>query len=489
MNSTKTIQPNEGSLIIIAAQCCICAILIFSCLLYGRFNFQSDSLIYPACLFLVALTIWSFWSWQILTKSLFDPYTLFLVTAVLFNGGQAFLEVFHLNEHGILKGIFSSETILKTLFLVIIGLASFHLGGLLSAATGKVNSPKKQSSEKKPSLSTMQHNCRIVGWSLLTISFFPALLVTKDAILVVLHTGYTALYQQELTTSYSATPNILADFLIPGTLFLLAGSKGRHNSKVISVITIIIYSISRLFLGWRAYAVMPLISLAWLWHCLIRPLPKIFLLGAASLMMFVIFPLIATTRNVAGAERLSIDFLLNSFTSIDNPLLAAISEMGGSMMTIAYTLELVPSVRGFDMGAGYFYALLTLMPNFFWEVHPAIARGTASNWLIWEVDRFTASHGGGLGFSFIAEAYLNFGWFGAPIVLGAIGFLFGKLTLWAIRSGEPAKMAMIASFISFFLFYARDEAVTQIRPLVWYALIPYLGVWPLSLSRSKGLPK
>jgi oligosaccharide repeat unit polymerase len=482
-------RPNGDSLRIIAAQCYIYAILIFSFLLYWLFDFQAESLIYPACLFFVALTIWSFWSWQIVTKSLFDPYILFFISAVLFNGGQAFLEVFHLNEHGILEGSFSSETLLKTLVLVILGLASFHLGALLSAATAKAISPK-QNSEKKASLPTTRDNCHIVGWGLLSIAFLPAVLISKDAILIVLQSGYAALYQQDKITSFNATPQILADFLIPGTLFLLAGSKKRHNGKVVSVITIVIYSLSRLFLGWRGYAIMPLIAFAWLWHSLIRPLPKIFLLSAASLTMFIIFPLVAATRNVAGEERLlSISFLLNSFTSIGNPLIAAISEMGGTMQTIPYTLELVPSVRGFDMGAGYLYALLTLIPNFFWEIHPAIARGTASHWLIWEVDPIIASLGGGIGFSFIAEAYFNFGWFGAPIALGVIGFFFGKLTLWAIRSGEPARMAMIGSFLSFFLFYVRDEACNQVRPLVWYALIPYLGVWTLNWLRSKGLSR
>jgi oligosaccharide repeat unit polymerase len=485
MNAAKIVKPDKDSLIILTAQFCINAILIFLYLLYEPLGFQPESLIYPSCCFLLALTIWSFWSWYILTQSLFNPYLLFFLSALLFNGGQAILEIFHLNEEGILEGEFSSEILLKTLFLVIIGLASFHLGALISAAKAKVISPN-YNSEKEAFISTSRDSYR-VGWGLLTISFFPALFVIKNALSVALSSGYSSLYRQDYGTSFDAAPTVLAGFLIPAALFILSGSKEMRSGRVISGTIIVIYSATKFFLGQRNQAVMPLIAFAWLWHQLIQPIPKAFLLSSAALIMFIVFPLIAATRNFAGQDRLSIDVLVDTFSSIDNPAIAAISEMGASMMTVAYTIELVPRVKDFQMGVDYFYALLTLMPNLFWKLHPTIARGTASDWLVWEVRPVLAASGGGLGYSFIAEAYLNFGWFGAPIALAVIGFLFAKLVLWALRSGDPARMAMIASFTSFILFYARSNSAGELRSLVWYSLIPYLGVCFLSWLRSKGL--
>lgn len=157
-------------------------------------------------------------------------------------------------------------------------------------------------------------------------------------------------------------------------------------------------------------------------------------------------------------------------------------------MTVAHTIELVPSVRNFQMGAEYFYALLTLMPNLFWKVHPTVARGIPDKWLVWEVDTEFAARGGSFGFSFIAEAYLNFGWFGAPIALGMMGLIFAKFTLWAVRSGSPARMATVASFTSFILFFPRAESALMVRSLVWYSLLPYLSVCLLGWLRSKKLP-
>ena len=91
------------------------------------------------------------------------------------------------------------------------------------------------------------------------------------------------------------------------------------------------------------------------------------------------------------------------------------------------------------------------------------------------MDPSFASQGGGFGYSFIAEAYLNWGW-GAPLFLGLVGFLFAKLIVWACREGAPARLAAVASFTGFVLFWARGEAIDVVRPLVWYALIPYLMI-------------
>ena len=72
-----------------------------------------------------------------------------------------------------------------------------------------------------------------------------------------------------------------------------------------------------------------------------------------GVLLFMIFPLVKEIRNIGGEDRLSFGFLIDAFYSIDNPVVKIISEIGGSMRTIAYTLTLVPDSRPFDMGEGY----------------------------------------------------------------------------------------------------------------------------------------
>lgn len=495
MNAKKPIKLNKTNLeIIILIQVIIIIFLIIFRLVYQPLVFKQDSLVYIFSCTLCGITIWSLWSWYILTKSLFNPYILFVLSAFLFNGGHAILEVFHLNKSGDVRlwelsehlAPLSLESILNTLFLVIIGLAALHLGALISIGTAKLKYLKNYS-EKTAFVASK--NCYIIGNRLLLISFLPAIFVLRDAVIVVMSSGYFSLHANVGATSFSAAPKIIADFLIPGSLFLLAGSKDRPQSRLLSVAIIITYVMTQFFLGERNKAIMPLISLAWIWHQLIRPIPKTLLLSTSSFILFFVFPVVQLSRNTAGKDRLSIDTLLETFSSINNPVVAILSEMGGSMMTVSYTMEIVPKYIDFQMGMDYLYALFTIVPNVFGKLHPTVARGLPNHWLTEQINPPLASTKGSYGFSFIAEAYLNFGWIGTPIALGIMGFLFVKLVLWAEKSYDPAKMAMIASFLSFLLFYARAESALIVRALIWYSLIPYLSVRLLNSSSSKKLAK
>lgn len=461
--------------ILLGIQLTLFLLIAAGILFYFHAGMQPDSLIGFTCLATLVLFIWSILSWRLLSKSFFDPYILFLIALALFSSGQTILEVFHLNQDGLLKDKFASDLLLSTLILVLLSVAAFHFGALVSLATRR-NDSLEGSSEPVSSQAI-----RWVGWGLLGISFFPAIYVFRSAIDTVAAAGYFALYQQDASTGLNATPQILATFLVPSALFLLASSR-RRIEVVSSLLIILSYTAIQLFLGARSKAVMPLVAYFWLWHWCIRPLPKTLLFGAASFMLFLVFPLIRVVRAVSGSERVSLEFLVESFFSIDNPVVSIMTELGETMSTIAYTIDLVPLQRSFDGGASYLYALLTALPNIFGtELHPTLARGFAATWLTETINPTQAKLGGSLGFSMIAEAYLNFGWLGSPILMGIMGFLFVRLILWGGKPWEPAKMATLASFLSFVLFLPRSESAAMIRPLIWYSIFPFIIVSFLSL--------
>jgi oligosaccharide repeat unit polymerase len=494
--------------------------IIFIALLKSTTYFQPESLIYPCCCILLASTIWMFSSWSFITHKLFHPYTIFLLSAILFNGGQAILEVFHLNKDGLLRGGFSASTLSNALFFVIFGLSAFHLGGLLSLLAFNISSfvskkkearlTWKKSKRKREyfqknrniqrgiysnhainidSLNNKTQGTTLVGWGLFSISFLPAIYQAFQSISIVLKSGYQGLYQGEQSTSFSAAPSVLSAFIVPATMFLLTGSKKEENlfkkwPKYISVTLITLYIISRFLLGERRNVSTLLLAFSWLWHTWVKKISPIVIIGS-GLILAIVFPIIAAVRNVTGNQRFSVEMLLNQFTGDNNLILATIQEMGGSMMTVAYSIDLVPSTRPFQLGADYWYAFLTLIPNLFWSIHPTIARGLSSTWLVWAVDPSFAMAGGGLGFSFLAEAYTNFGWVGGPISLCLIGFLFCSLTLWCVNSNSPNRIAFIASFTAFFPFYARSESALFIRVLIWYCFFPYICAVYFSRKHQK----
>ena len=467
---------------VILVQSMILAAFLLVAISYRSFDYHPERFIYPVCVFLLILFAWTIWSWRALTGNLFDPYILFVVAAFAFNAGLAILEVFQLNRGGIFNGRFSPQTILETLLLVTIGLTAFHSGALVAIFTRGRPAGARRATQKQEQDG---RSLRIVGWALIGIAAIPTVLAFKQSLSVVTSSGYFGLFQQQASTGFGAWSMVLSTFLVPGSLFLLAGSKGKRSGIMASFGIVLIYCVLMFFLGARGSAILVLLAYLWLWHRTIHKVPVTALAAIAILLIVVLIPLLSVFRNVTGRERYSVTAAVDAYKSVKNPAVAGLAEMGGSMQTISYTIDLVPKTRGYDMGAGYYYASLTAFPNLFWSVHPAIARGQASAWLVRTVSPYTAAHGGGLGYSFIAEAYLNFGWWGAAIVLGIIGFLYSSLVLWADRSGDIARLAMLASFLSFFLGFARGEAIEVVRALMWYSILPYLAVLFLDYARSR----
>jgi oligosaccharide repeat unit polymerase len=427
------------------------------------------------CCLILLHSVWSLWSWAQVTRTWFDSYSLFLIAATLFNAGQAILEVFGLNPEGLLGRQFPPTTLVHTLFLVLIGLAAMHLGALLAA----VRSPKRSTTSNSASdAESTLSSLRTIGWALLFVALPFTAIVIKEEITVVSSAGYFALYQQQAGTGLNAGPVVLSAFLIPGAMFLLAGACRSRGQRLIAVAVIAGYAVIQFYLGVRHEAAILAVEAIWVWHRLIRPIRPALLIGAGILMVAVIFPLVGAVRNTSGKDRSTVDFLAQNYATIDNPLVASVSEMGGSMETIAHTLTLVPATRDYEMGVGYAYAVSTLFPNLFWKIHPAIAHELPSTWLTWQVDPYTASQGGGLGFSFIAEAYLNFGYLGVPILLFFGGYLLARLVRWADRGIRPDRVAFVATAACFAIFLARAELAVVLRGVIWYSIAPYLAtVW------------
>ena len=113
-----------------------------------------------------------------------------------------------------------------------------------------------------------------------------------------------------------------------------------------------------------------------------------------------------------------------------------------------------------------------------WAEHrPSEVHARPERWLTREVAPTIARKGGSIGYSFLAEAYLNFGPVGACLVLFLLGAAVVRLDRWA--TGEPgapraARIVAAASLFPFLLVFPRAEATTVVRGLAWYSVAPYL---------------
>jgi oligosaccharide repeat unit polymerase len=413
----------------------------------------------------IFFTAWLLWSWRRLTGTCIDPYTLFLIAAVAFNDGQFILEALHLNEFGILDERFPEATIFKSLYLTASGLAALHLGAMIAwLRWGRLEHQRARSASTLLSI-------RMVGWCLIGVSIVPAILVINRDVGRVVASGYSTLYNLTPVVGYDRTEDELARFLIPGVLFLIAGARRDSLATRVSVSLMAVSSLKGLFLGGRAGALTGAVGYIWLFHRFIRRIPRVAMIVSVTLIV-VILPTIGAIRDTTGEQRTSVVLFFNTLISQANPVVSVIHEMGNSVRAIASTIQLVPDIRPFELGDTYLWATTTVFPNLFWAVHPGAVHTHLAQWLVQTVEPTTAAKGGGLGFSFIAEAYLNFGWLGTPLVLLVIGYLWGGLVVRVRASNDPLKMAMVAAMLAPILNFSRGEFSDCIRGLAWYGILP-----------------
>jgi len=444
----------------------VLVLLLLAPLAYSAYNLSADSLIYPTSVMLTILFSVQIWSWHRVSHSLFDPYIIFAIAAMLFNGSRGVLETFGLNYADVIGPQFADQTTLTTLYLVTLALWSYHLGGVLGASGRR---PIKVIRGEMRAAN--QDHLRVLGWLMLGIAAVPTFILLRQAITVVMSSGYFALFQREEPTSLNALPRVVATFLVPGAIMVAAASKGKRLQLSMTAGLIGLYALVQLFLGARSLASASIVPYLWVWHRCIKPISMIPTIIGLVLLVSIL-PLVRVSRSFVGEDRLSSRAWMQAFSSIDNPLVSAVSEMGGTATTVAYTVELVPESRPYDYGTSYEFGLLTLLPNLFWDLHPTIAHAPG-NWLMQTVDPYQAVRGGGVGYSFIAEAYLNAGWVGVILVSGMLGFAFAKLATSFSSTGDLAKIACTAAILAFTLKYARSDCTEVVRGVVWYALGPY----------------
>lgn len=395
---------------------------------------------------------------------------LFLLAASLFNGGLIILDALGQSDESVMlmrRFALHEHYALEAALLVSVCIAFFALGALC------VRRGRPRAAGRRPVYGSVDERsakaARITGWILIALGLVPLTIVITSRATVAAEEGYFSLYEASGPTGLGAWMRVLSLFALPGLMFIIVGA--RSGCLALSAIgVVLLISLGHFTIGSRSGAVMPLLATAWLWDRSVRRVPRWPLVALGLVMLVVIFPYVKQTRNLEhiDAARIAGDHS-------NKILMGSVSEMGASMVTVAGTMKLVPDERNYEYGAGYFYSLLTIAPNFFWELHPSAARGSYGRWLTWELAPGTAASGGGLGYSFIAEAYANFGWPGAPLVAFILGLGFARLESWAQESGRLERAAVLASLMCFIFFFARGETISQVRPLVWYALAPYVA--------------
>ena len=170
---------------------------------------------------------------------------------------------------------------------------------------------------------------------------------------------------------------------------------------------------------------------------------------------------------------------LSEFNILDTP-----AEMGASIRPLIETADLIGPTN-YRFGRTYLTGIKGIAPNlaFRWEA-PAtesVDDLPPGHWITAMVDPWTYKNYGGIGFSAIAEPYMNFGSVGVAAYFLLLAFLLVRLEQASIRSSYA--LSIWALVLGPLLWTTRNDSGNFFRPAVWGLLCLGL-VWAASQSYS-----
>ncbi len=450
----------------------IFVMLVIVCLTIIVFNIapaSSTSLKIMGVIGFFQLT-YSILSWSKLTSIVYTPYVVFLVAAYVFTFGQSFLYVFDLvTPKRDLTLTYTFCQVYDAQVLTLIFLNFFHIGALLSLK-------KRFTSRLQHSIPDIFQNkyvnnqvvgIRLVGTIFIAISIIPYIIDCFTSIMIVQAFGYGGIYEQTAKIGVTNIISILSDYFIPGVLCLLIIEQ-RTKYRLLYIGALLFDIIFCMYIGGRSNGVILATILLLYYHNCVKPIKfKQFATFAVIGYLFISF-LSAVGETRADTASSAVEVFVDNFGKND-AFFEAISEMGGSMMPMITSLEIVPEIEDYKYGSSYLYSLTSVIPNMgFWDLHPAMKYGNLNQWL---QDRLDLSYGPG--FSIVAEAYVNFGNLGFLFML-VLGYLFGMIFKIDIKSVKNPVLIVLSIVLCYLIIKTvRNSFLATVRSLFYYILPIY----------------
>ena len=399
----------------------------------------------------------------------FNSYSILLSLVEVFMFGQHILFLMNTYPEGmiLLTNRVSQEAVYKTGFLILYSIIVMNIGYIISCYT--VEQERKHEFTEENELD--RHRIYKAGLLFFAISFIPTVMVLSRNIILTFTVGYG---ERIINSSYQLSgveniPGILGGFMVPSLIALFVGRKPNQKFPVIAIaVYMILYTMS----GSRINTFILLIGTLYVQNMLFTKLDfkKLLKYGVYAIIILLIFSTISVAR-------VSIDSSMSNGNSVikdsmeqvidNNVIVSSVSEAGGTFCSTAVVVNRCPSDVEYKYGMSYVRAIAYLLPNgMTGNLYAKI--GSAD-----EVFKgYLNQYGSGIGSSFIAEAYWNFGYM-SLIVMFLFGLLLGKLSGaldLAILNRKYIQIFILTYILVTVSFYVRSETSTFFRNFVWFGL-------------------
>lgn len=409
-------------------------------------------------------------------NDLITLFSFFVILTYFFYYGQFLVESTGNDIYGILNihYIYSRSEYIKTALFTLVAVSTLICGYL--SPNFSINNSRNTFRLKSVSKEKLSK----VAIILLLIGYVPALYESYQKAMVVLRSGYSEMFNSAIYSGSGINKIIreLSGFAVPGLLLGLITSRNSSREKYYWILCFTYIGVY--FLSGSRYRGLLLICAFILYYHQYKSdnkitLKKILLLAIIVLSVLLIASIIPIIRSSGISSGNSTQFISNVFneTLKTNYLANFISSIGSTAATNTTVLANCPSQVNFVYGKSYIYSLMKTLPDLF---------GLWNNYK--DVDTVFHSFitpNSGIGSSFIAEGYYNFGYF-SIILFYIFGCLFKNLERkrkrYVILSNDVKAENYFYEYLYFYLsslvlFYVRADTYGFTRNLFVCFLIPY----------------
>lgn len=388
--------------------------------------------------------------------------TVFLGLSYLFHFGQALIIIFFNND------IYSERNVIAmTSYESFVSAELFAMCCICAIVSGYIltikNSYFQYYYASQSETSDEIKRIRKLALGIFFITVIPMLYIDIQKIVALKIFGYDATYQVYIS-GIGKYLNLIGQFCKPVIpVILYSFSDNKKKAKNVFVVSIL-YFVVMMFSGDRGTNMIYVITIFMVYFTFVKEIRfKTIVLGA------IFGYILLTVINAISLFRY-IDFsyagLLESINrrSSDGVIYSTFREFGGSMLSLVYSLDYIPSNTSFNFGLSYPAAIFTISP---WL--PDSLVDFFSNSFTF-TRAFPILKQDSLGGSFLGELYFNFGWF-SPLFAMLIGGLIGKLDTKMRTLTNPRTIATVIVLIPFLFLWVRDFVSIMVMKTFWLCIV------------------
>lgn len=421
-------------------------------------------------------------------------YFAFIVLSIFFYYGQHLLVILDKGyllsqNHTILDGRISDQSIINASFIIIQSLLLIHIGYLYTIKYKRISFDSDSDQIPRNEIDKkVYRSFKIIAWILFIISAIA--MVMKLFYLIQLNQQYGYLQRRTLESSEEFVSGLgsfalyLSEWFFPSVYMLFTFNTQKFKSKLIYFV-IAGFSVLYLLSGSRFLLLKLAMGVFLIQYIWVKPLNKknMKLIISLGVIGVIVLKIISLSRSIPNISFSNISTVFSELLS-EGIFSAIFWETGITFTSISNVIDKTPSVVPFFWGKSYLGSILILLPSFmrfgFFETYNLSVSSTFS-------PLYYGNNLIGYGSSFIAEAYYNFGYF-ILIFMIIIGVMFGKLenALFRARLTRNAPMFFLITYIlSELIYIVRNDMYPIPRYIVYYAIVPFIGYKFLNIMFRK----